>query len=29
MLYYIFNLLQDSGIPGIRLIDYITFRSGA
>lgn len=29
MLYYLFNLLIDSGIPGIRLIDYITFRSGA
>lgn len=29
MLYYFFNQLIDSGIPGIRLIDYITFRSGA
>ncbi len=29
MLYYLFNLFQGSGFPGIRLIDYITFRSGA
>ncbi len=29
MLYYIFELLQDSGIPGVRLMNYITFRSGA
>ena len=28
MLYSLFNLLQDSGFPGIRLINYITFRSG-
>ncbi|MCM1348069.1 MAG: phospho-N-acetylmuramoyl-pentapeptide-transferase [Firmicutes bacterium] len=29
MLYYIFELLKDSGLPGVRLMDYITFRSGA
>lgn len=29
MLYYIFSLLQDSGFPGARLMNYITFRSGA
>ena len=29
MFYYLLNLFKDSGIPGIRLIDYITFRSGA
>lgn len=29
MLYYIFEQLQDAGIPGARLMDYITFRSGA
>lgn len=28
MLYYLFQLLQDSGIPGARLMTYITFRSG-
>lgn len=28
MLYYLFNLLKDSDIPGVRLMDYITFRSG-
>lgn len=28
MLYYLFDLLQDSGFPGARLMDYITFRSG-
>ncbi len=28
MLYYLFSLLQDSDIPGARLIDYLTFRSG-
>lgn len=28
MLYYIFQFLQDSGIPGARLMTYITFRSG-
>lgn len=28
MLYYIFELLRDSGLPGVRLMDYITFRSG-
>lgn len=29
MLYYLFNLLQDSDVPGVRLMEYITFRSGA
>lgn len=29
MLYYLYELLQDSGIPGIRLMQYISFRSGA
>lgn len=29
MLYYLYELLKDSGLPGIRLMDYITFRSGA
>lgn len=29
MFYYIFNLLKDSGFPGARLLDYVTFRSGA
>lgn len=29
MLYYLFNFLQDYDIPGARLINYITFRSGA
>ncbi|MDE6497505.1 MAG: phospho-N-acetylmuramoyl-pentapeptide-transferase [Muribaculaceae bacterium] len=29
MLYYLFQLLQDSGVPGARLMDYLTFRSGA
>ena len=28
MLYYIFQLLQDSDIPGARLMTYITFRTG-
>ena len=28
MLYYIFQLIQDTGFPGRRLMDYITFRSG-
>lgn len=28
MLYYIFDLLRDSNIPGARLMSYITFRSG-
>ncbi len=28
MLYYLFDLLKDSNIPGVRLMDYITFRSG-
>lgn len=28
MLYYLFSLLQDSDIPGARLMDYLTFRSG-
>ena len=29
MLYYLFTHLQESGFPGVRLMDYITFRSGA
>ena len=29
MLYYLFALLQESGFPGVRLMNYITFRSGA
>ncbi|MDE7146889.1 MAG: phospho-N-acetylmuramoyl-pentapeptide-transferase, partial [Duncaniella sp.] len=29
MLYYLFDLLQDSHIPGSRLMTYMTFRSGA
>lgn len=29
MLYYLFSLLQESGFPGARLMNYITFRSGA
>lgn len=29
MLYYLFNLLEETGFPGARLMDYITFRSGA
>ena len=29
MLYYLFNLLQDTDMPGVRLMEYITFRSGA
>lgn len=28
MLYYLFQLLEDSGLPGARLMDYITFRAG-
>ncbi len=28
MLYYLFQLLEDSGLPGTRLMDYITFRAG-
>ena len=28
MLYYIFTLLQETGVPGVRLMSYITFRSG-
>lgn len=28
MLYYLFDLLKDFNIPGARLMDYITFRSG-
>lgn len=28
MLYSLFQSLQDSGIPGARLMDYITFRTG-
>ncbi len=29
MLYYLFNILQEWGVPGARLMNYITFRSGA
>ena len=29
MLYYLFKLLSESDFPGARLMDYITFRSGA
>ena len=29
MLYSLFTLLQDSDFPGARLMNYITFRSGA
>lgn len=29
MLYQLFEMLQESGVPGVRLMTYITFRSGA
>ena len=29
MLYFLFKQLQELGFPGARLMDYITFRSGA
>ncbi len=29
MLYYLFKYLGEAGMPGARLMDYITFRSGA
>ena len=29
MLYYLSTLLQDTALPGTRLMTYITFRSGA
>ena len=29
MLYYLFNILQEWGVPGARLMNYISFRSGA
>jgi phospho-N-acetylmuramoyl-pentapeptide-transferase len=29
MLYYLFHWLEDCGFPGARLMDYISFRSGA
>ncbi|MDO5394627.1 MAG: phospho-N-acetylmuramoyl-pentapeptide-transferase [Bacteroidales bacterium] len=29
MFYYLFDFLKDSGVPGARLMDYVTFRSGA
>lgn len=29
MLYYLFDYLAETGIPGSRLMNYITFRSGA
>ncbi|MBD5357921.1 MAG: phospho-N-acetylmuramoyl-pentapeptide-transferase [Bacteroides sp.] len=28
MLYHLFQLMEDSGLPGARLMDYITFRAG-
>lgn len=28
MFYYLFQLFQDYGLPGARLMSYITFRSG-
>lgn len=28
MLYYLFSILRESGFPGARLMDYISFRSG-
>ena len=28
MLYYLFQFLEDLGLPGARLMDYITFRAG-
>ena len=28
MLYYLFKYLTEIGVPGARLMDYITFRSG-
>ncbi len=28
MLYYLFQFLEDTGMPGARLMDYITFRAG-
>ena len=28
MIYYLFQWLDDFGVPGARLMDYITFRSG-
>ncbi len=29
MFYYLFNLMNEHGVPGARLMDYVTFRSGA
>lgn len=29
MFYYLFDLLKEYGVPGSRLMDYITFRSGS
>ena len=29
MFYYLFNLMSEHGVPGARLMDYVTFRSGA
>ena len=29
MFYYLFRWLEEFGFPGARLMDYITFRSGA
>ena len=29
MLYYLFDYLAETGVPGSRLMNYITFRSGA
>ena len=28
MFYYLFNLMSEHGVPGSRLMDYVTFRSG-
>ena len=28
MLYWLFQILQDEGVPGARLLDYISFRAG-
>lgn len=29
MLYYLFDYLEQLGVPGARLMDYISFRAGA
>lgn len=28
MFYYLFNMMSEHGVPGARLMDYVTFRSG-